>query len=205
MNLLKFNPKDIAERQNYKFLIGTIVPRPIAFVTSVAEDGTINGAPFSYFNIVSSNPPMLSVSIQRKDGLPKDTARNIKQKGEFVVHIVDEENVEKINLTAASIPPNESEIEKANLTLVESETISVPGVKESKVRFECTLVAAYELGENGEVGTDLIIGKVEQFYIDEKIYSENGRIHIDKLGAVSRLAGHNYAKIGDILTIKRPK
>ena len=203
--MLKFDPHELSERQNYKFLIGTIIPRPIAFITSVAEDGTINGAPFSYFNIVSSNPPMISVAIQRKNCLPKDTARNIKQKGEFVVHIVDDQNVEKINMTAATLPPNESEIEKAELTLVASDKISVPGIKESKVRFECVLVDTIELGEKGNVETDLIIGKIVLFHIDEEIYFENGRINHEKLEAVSRLAGHHSAKIGEVFTLERPK
>lgn len=203
--MLSFDPKTIEERQNYKFLIGTIVPRPVAFVTSVAEDGTVNGAPFSYFNIVSSNPPMISVAVQRQNGEEKDTARNIKQRKEFVVHIVDEDNVEKINKTAASLPADVSEVEQARLTLAESKVISTPGIKEAKVRFECVLETALELGENGEVGTDLLIGKIVQYHIDDKIYENNGRIDIEELGAVSRLAGNYYAKIGEMFEIVRPK
>ncbi|WP_085994290.1 flavin reductase family protein [Oceanobacillus senegalensis] len=202
--MLSFDPRNNKERENYKLLIGSIVPRPIAFVTSIAEDGTVNGAPFSYFNIVSSNPPMLSVSTQRKNGEMKDTARNIKENKEFVVHIVDEQNVEKMNITAASLPPNVSEIEKADLSPIESEKLSVPGVKEAKVRLECKLEYSLELGENDSIGTDFIIGKVVQFHIDEAIY-ENGRINHETLGAVSRLAGSNYAKIGDVFSIERPK
>ena len=91
--MISIDPLKNEERDNYKLMIGSIVPRPIAFVTSLAEDGTLNGAPFSYFNIVSSNPPMISVSIQRKGNEKKDTVRNILDKNEFVVHIVDEENV----------------------------------------------------------------------------------------------------------------
>ncbi|WP_156288427.1 flavin reductase family protein [Oceanobacillus salinisoli] len=202
--MISFDPKKNTERENYKLLIGSIVPRPIAFVTSVAEDGTVNGAPFSYFNVVSSNPPMLSISTQRKNGVQKDTAQNIIKNKDFVVHIVDEQNVEKINITAASLPPDESEIEKAGLSLVDSEKVSVPGIREAKVRFECTLEHSLELGENDSVGTDFLIGKVVQFYMDEAIY-ENGRINHQTLGAVSRLAGSNYAKIGEVFSIERPK
>ncbi|MEK3888861.1 flavin reductase family protein [Bacillus sp. FSL K6-3431] len=199
-----FDPSKNTERENYKLLIGSIVPRPIAFVTSIAKDGTINGAPFSYFNIVSANPPMISLSIQRKDGGQKDTARNILENREFVVHIVDEQNVEKINITAASLPPDESEIEKAHLTLIPSEAISIPGIAESKVRFECIVERCIELGDKHSVGTDLIIGKIVRYHIDESIY-ENGRINHNRLGAVSRLAGSNYAKIGEVFSIERPK
>ena len=142
----KMDPKQLTERENYKFLIGSIIPRPIAFVTSISQTGVVNAAPFSFFNIVSSNPPMISVSIQRKQGQMKDTARNIREKGQFVVHIVDTENVEKVNETAANLPPEQSEIERADLILVKSTKIEVPGVKEAKIRFECELDTALELG-----------------------------------------------------------
>lgn len=158
--MLKFDPQELTERQNYKFLIGTIIPRPIAFITSIGENGTVNGAPFSYFNIVSANPPMISVAIQRKNGFLKDTARNIKRSGEFVVHIVDDSNIEKINRTAASLPPDESEIEKVNLTRVDSEIVSVPGIKEAKVRFECVLVDAIEYVRKETLGQTLLLGRL---------------------------------------------
>lgn len=202
--MISIDPSSNTERENYKLLIGSIIPRPIAFITSATEDGTVNGAPFSYFNIVSSNPPMISLSIQRTGGVQKDTARNIIQSKEFVVHIVDEHNVEKINQTAATLPSNQSEVELAKLTLVESEKIKVPGVKESKVRMECTLEHSLELGEGDSVGCDFIIGKIVQFHIDDEIY-EDGKINQEGLGAVSRLAGINYAKIGEVFTIERPK
>lgn len=200
----KIDPQQLSERDNYKFLIGSIIPRPIAFVTSASEEGVVNAAPFSFFNIVSSNPPMISISIQRKQGKMKDTARNILANRQFVVHIVDTDNVEKVNETAASLPPEESEVEMAGLTLVESTKIGVPGVKEAKVRFECELETALELGgEENNPGCDLIIGKVVYYHIEESIY-ENGRIDPQELAAISRLAGNDYAKIGEQFTIKRP-
>lgn len=202
--MLSFDPNDISERQNYKFLIGTIIPRPIAFVTSIGEDGVINGAPFSYFNIVSSNPPMVSVAIQRKSGQMKDTARNILENKEFVIHIVDQSNVDQVNETAATLPKTESELKRANLTAISSEKVSVPGVKEAKVRFECVLEQPVELGEGGDVGVDLLIGKIVHYHIDESIYDQDQRIDPDQLAAVSRLAGNSYAKIGDIFEIERP-
>ncbi|MCI2256535.1 flavin reductase family protein [Domibacillus sp. PGB-M46] len=201
--MLSIDPSANTERENYKFLIGSIIPRPIAFVTSMSKEGTLNGAPFSYFNIVSSNPPMISLAIQRNQGERKDTARNIIESEEFVVHIVDEQNVEKVNETAANLSPEESEIERAQLTPVESTKISVPGVKEAKIRMECLLEQSLELGGGDTPGCDLIIGKVVQFHIAEDIY-KNGKINPDGLGAVSRLAGNDYAKIGEIFTIDRP-
>jgi len=198
-----FSPADLSDRDNYKFLIGGIIPRPIAFVTTESNENVLNGAPFSYFNIVTANPPMISVSVQRQNGKQKDTARNAIEKKEFVVHIVDESNVEAINKTAAALPPTESEIELAGLTPVDSVMVSVPGVKESKIRMECTLEQAIPLGKDNEA-CDLLIGKVVYFHIEDEIY-ENGRIDADGLKAVSRLAGNDYAKVGEMFTIDRPK
>src|SRR5699024_10129981 len=105
--MIKIDPQNQTERENYKLLIGSVIPRPIAFVTSMDEKGVVNGAPFSYFNVVSSNPPMLSVSVQRKKGEPKDTAKNIIAQKEFVIHLVDEDNIEKVKqnmLGLSSLP-----------------------------------------------------------------------------------------------------
>jgi flavin reductase (DIM6/NTAB) family NADH-FMN oxidoreductase RutF len=204
ISLLSIDPALMSERENYKFLIGSIIPRPIAFVTTISKDGVLNGAPFSYFNIVSSNPPMISLSIQRSAGSQKDTARNIIDSKQFVVHIVDEHNVEKINKTAASLPSDQSEVKLANLTSVDSVKISVPGVTEAKIRMECSLEHSLELGSSDSPGCDFIIGRVVQFHIEDEIY-ENGRIDARGLAAVSRLAGNNYAKIGEIFEIERPK
>ncbi len=202
--MLSIDPAQQTERENYKFLIGSIIPRPIAFVTTLSKDGTVNGAPFSYFNIASANPPMISLSIQRLEGKQKDTARNMLESKEFVVHIVDEQNVEMVNETAATLPPDQSELELANLTPVESLKVTVPGVKEAKIRMECIVEHAVELGDSDSPSCDLIIGKIVQFHIDSDIY-EKGRIDPRGLAAVSRLAGHDYAKIGEIFSIKRPK
>lgn len=203
--MLTINPKNLTERENYKFLIGSIIPRPIAFVTSANEDGIVNGAPFSFFNIVTSNPPMISVSIQRKQGNMKDTAYNVTTNGEFVVHIVSEEFVTQINETAANLPPEESEIERAGLTLVKSTEINVPGVKEAKVRIECTLEQHIAVGgDENNAGCDLLIGRVRAYHIDEAIYKD-GYIDFQGLAAMSRLAGNDYASIGKVTTIERPQ
>lgn len=196
--MITIDPQQGTERDNYKLLVGTIIPRPIAFVITLSEDGVLNGAPFSYFNIVSSNPPMISVSIQHAGGKSKDTARNIKQMKEFVVHIVDEQNVGQVNMTAAPLPPDQSEVTLAGMTPIDSLSIKVPGVQEAKVRMECVLEHCLELPNN-----DLIIGRIVQFHLDEAIY-EQGRINPVALRAVSRLAGNSYAGIGEIFEIERP-
>ena len=146
---------------------------------------------------------MLSISIQRKDGTMKDTARNIKKTKQFVIHIVDEANVAEVNKTAANLPAQESEIDLTNFTLVPSSEITVPAVKESKARFECELVQTLELGEAGQIGCDFIIGRILAYHFDESVY-EDGKINPHILKAISRLAGNDYAKIGDIFTMERP-
>ena len=120
------------------------------------------------------------------------------------MHIVDEDNVDQVNETAASLPVTESEVEKANFTVVDSYRINVPGVKEAKVRMECRLIQSIPL-KNGEEQTgDLFIGEVVQFHLDEAIYQE-GRIDSKALKAVTRIAGSSYATIGDVFEIARPK
>ena len=204
ISLFSIDPSAISERDNYKFLIGSIIPRPIAFVTSMSKEGVLNGAPFSYFNIVTAKPPMISLAVQRAEGRQKDTARNIIDVKEFVIHIVDYQNVEKVNETAATLPPERSEIALAGLTPVESMKISVSGVKEAKIRFECVLEQALTFGGNDSPSCDLIIGKVVQYHVKPEIY-DDGKIDPVALEAVSRLAGNDYAKIGEIFTIDRPK
>ncbi|WP_174733520.1 flavin reductase family protein [Mesobacillus harenae] len=202
--MLAIDPSGNSERENYKLMIGSIIPRPIGFVTTETQSGVLNGAPFSYFNIVSSNPPMISLSIQRNNGMRKDTARNIIDRKEFVVHMVDEQNVTKINATSASLPSEQSEVEWAGLTPIESKSIGVQGIRESKIRMECVLETALELGGQEVPSTDLIIGKVVYFHVSQELY-ENGKIDHNSLNAVSRLAGNYYGKIGEVFEIERPK
>lgn len=200
--MLSIDPKTMTERDAYKFLIGSIIPRPIAFVTTLSEQGVLNAAPFSYFNIVSSNPPMISVSIQRVNGEHKDTARNAIYRKAFVVHICDESNIEVVNQTAARLPADVSEVEIIGLTPVQSTAIEVPGVEQSKIRMECVLDKAIPLGTD-DAGCDLLIGRIVHFHIEEELY-QNGRIDPLKLKPVSRLAGNNYATLGRIFEIERP-
>nr|WP_191296932.1 flavin reductase family protein [Paenibacillus sp. PL91] len=205
MTVLSIDPTSQSVQDNYKLLIGSIVPRPIAFVTTLSSEGVLNAAPFSFFNIVTANPPMVAVSVQRKPGgALKDTARNAAAAGEFVVHISDESYIEALNETAANVPPEESEVAIAGLTAIASEHISVPGVAEARIRMECVLEQSLPLGgTEASPACDLLIGRVVRFHIDEALY-ENGRINAKALKPVSRLAGSDYAKLGDQFSIERP-
>jgi flavin reductase (DIM6/NTAB) family NADH-FMN oxidoreductase RutF len=202
--MIAIDPMGQSERDNYKLLIGSVIPRPIAFVTTLSITGVLNAAPYSYFNIVTANPPMISISVQRKNGKRKDTSRNAVETGAFVVHISDETYIQQINETAANLPPEESEVSLARLTPVASEKVSVPGIAEAKIRMECVLEQAIPLGgTEGSPACDLLIGRVVRFHVDEGLY-DNGRIDPDALKPVSRLAGTSYSKLGEIFSIERP-
>ncbi|KRE53608.1 flavin reductase family protein [Paenibacillus sp. Soil522] len=203
--MLSIDPASQSVQDNYKLLIGSIVPRPIAFVTTQSSEGVLNAAPFSFFNIVTANPPMVAVSVQRKPGgIQKDTARNAAAAGEFVVHISDESYIEAINVTAANLPPEESEVELAGLTAVASDIVSVPGIAEARIRMECVLEQALPLGgSEASPACDLLIGRVVRYHVDDALY-ENGRINAEALKPVSRLAGSDYAKLGEQFSIERP-
>ncbi|QIH74825.1 flavin reductase family protein [Macrococcoides canis] len=201
--MMHIDPTQQKERDNYKLMIGSIIPRPIAFITSQSEEGVVNAAPFSYFNIVTSNPPMISVSIQRKDGVQKDTARNILQGESFVVHIVSKSFVEEMNKTAAVLPPNESEIDLTTLTLEDSKVVAVPTIQEAKVAMECVLEHHVTLGKDNQA-VDHIIGKIVNFNIDDTLV-DNFRIDAQQLEPISRLAGQNYSELGRIFELERPQ
>lgn len=205
--MIVIDPAEQTDRENYKLLIGSIVPRPIALVTSLSKDGVLNAAPFSYFSVVASDPPMLSVSVQRKQGVMKDTARNAMDSGAFVVHIVDESNVHAANQTAASLPPDQSEVEAARLTPIASEAIAVPGIKEARIRMECVLEQSVPLGGNDNApACDLLIGRVVRFHFADDVYDpDRGYVLADKLKPVSRMAGNDYATLGKQFSLERPE
>lgn len=203
-NMIKISLKDLSERDTYKLLTGSIIPRPIAFITTLSKDNIINAAPFSYFNIVSSRPALISISIERKNGSIKDTAENILNEKSFVIHTVDEKNIYDVNQTALSLPKDQSELSFTSFHRVESDDIRVPGIKESRIRMECALEKHIPIYENDMITTDLIIGRVLKMHIDESVYKD-GKIDFQTLHPMSRLAGPNYASIGPIITIERPK
>lgn len=193
----------LTQRENYKLLIGSIIPRPVALVTTESSTGVLNIAPFSFFNIVSSDPAIVSIAIQRKNGEEKDTARNFREKGQGVIHILDEENVHEANQTAAALEPHESELSVADFEVVPSESIQTPALKEAKIRLEVTVHDRIEIKKEQQVTADLFLLKVEKYVIAESVYEE-GKIDPEKLAPISRLAGHDYSKLGEIFTLIRP-
>lgn len=202
--MLNFSPQDLTAKEKKKFLIGSVIPRPIALVSTMSNSGIVNIAPFSYFNIVTYDPPMLSIAVQRVDGKSKDTARNIYENKGAVVQVVDTDNVEAANATSAPLGPDESELDVSSFTTVDSKAIQVPGLNETKVRFETELYDSMVIyNEDNIATTDVLLLKVKHYHIDETIY-HNGYIDPLKLQAVSRLAGSDYAEIGKLFTVERP-
>ncbi|AUJ84092.1 MULTISPECIES: flavin reductase family protein [Enterococcus] len=197
------DPKNLTQRENYKLLIGSIIPRPVAVVSTQSADGIVNIAPFSFFNIVSSEPVILSLAIQRKEGELKDTARNLLATKEAVVHILDQTNVQEANKTAALLPADQSELTVSGFTTTTSKTIVVPGLKEANVRLETILHQHVPITKDQQTTADLLLLEVVGYQIAEDVY-QDGKIDPRALQAVSRLAGNSYATIGDIFDIKRP-
>lgn len=194
-----------SQTENHKLMIGGIIPRPVAFVTTQSDTGIVNGAPFSFFNVVSSRPPMISLSIQREKGIRKDTAQNIVSTKEFVVHVTSEEYIDKINETAARYSPEVDELSISGMNKVTSTKIKTPGVEEAKIRLECVLEHILPLEDDESVvSCDVVIGRIVQFHIADEVYDQ-GKIKPDALKPVSRLAGNDYAKLGELFTIERPK
>lgn len=203
VKMKEIRPEVLSQKENYKLLIGSIIPRPIALVTTESDDNVLNIAPFSFFNVVSSDPPILSIAVQRVNGEMKDTARNIIQNKEAVVHIVDTDNVRDANQTAAMLSHEESELERTNFETVDSVEVSVKGLKQSKVRFEAVLYDDIVIEKDGQPISDLLLLEVKYYHFDERIY-DDGYINKEELNAVSRLAGNDYAEIGHTFTIERP-
>ncbi|GAB4075213.1 flavin reductase family protein [Barrientosiimonas marina] len=202
--MLNFSPQALTSKEKKKFLIGSVIPRPIALVSTISNKGIVNIAPFSYFNIATYDPPILSIAVQRIDQSPKDTARNIFENKEAVVQMVDTDNVAATNKTSAPLDAEKSELDISEFTTTDSHTIRVPGINETKVRYEVELYDSMVVYNEQNLPTaDLLLLKVKHYHIDEAIYQQ-GYIDPLKLNAVSRLAGNDYAEVGNIFTIERP-
>jgi flavin reductase (DIM6/NTAB) family NADH-FMN oxidoreductase RutF len=199
------DPKEAGWLNIYKLLIGAIVPRPIAFVSTLSPEGIPNLAPFSFFTAVSANPPVICFSPMRRRGsLPhKDTLHNITITREFVVNIVSEEFAQQMNITSAEFPPEVDEFEAAGLTPIPSDLVKPPRVKESHVHMECRLYLLVEVG--GEDGSgNLVLGEVLRFHVDDQ-YFDDFKIDPDQLRAIGRMGGATYTRTTDRFELPRPK
>ena len=199
---MQIDPATRSEREMYKIMIGAVVPRPIAWVASISPNGKPNLAPFSYFNIACTEPPLLLFCPQRRgDGSPKDTLRNIQATGEFVLHIVSEELTVAMNQTSADYPYERDEFAAAGLRAAPSEMIAPPRVAEAAVAFECRVEQIVHVGS--ERGGAIVIGRVVLIHVRDDVY-DNGYIVLDALKPVARLAGSDYARVTDTFSLPRP-
>ena len=199
-----FDPSEIPFQETHKLMIGSIIPRPIAFVSTQSKDGKNNVAPFSYFNGVCSKPPTIMFAPARRgwDGEEKDTLINIRDTEEFVVNIVSESFAEKMVMCSTDFGSDVDEFEISGLTPTNSQKIKPPRVGEAKISFECKLNQIVEIGDGTAGSGFVVIGTIVLFHIDDGIY-DNGRILTDKLEPLGRLAGNWYTRSTDALKIDR--
>ena len=183
---MQIDPSRHSNADNYKLLTNLVVPRPIAWVTSVSREGIVNLAPFSFFNAVGSDPLYVVISIGMNDaGEPKDTANNILASGEFVVNLVTEELFDAMNVSAADFPATDSELEAAGLHTAPSAMIRVPRVAESRASMECRLFNTLPLGKNL-----LVIGEVVMFHVADHLIDQ--RLHIKDFAPLGRLGSPSF-------------
>ncbi len=199
-----FDPNEIPFQETHKLMIGSIVPRPIAFVSTQSKDGKNNVAPFSYFNGVCSKPPTIMFAPARRgwDGEEKDTLINIRDTEEFVVNIVSESFAEKMVMCATDFDSDVDEFEISGLNTADSQKIKPPRVEEAKISFECKLNQIIEIGDGSAGSGFVVIGTIVLFHIDDDIY-DNGRILLNQLEPLGRLAGNWYTRLTDTLKIVR--
>ena len=199
-----FDPNEIPFQETHKLMIGSIVPRPIAFVSTQSKNGKNNVAPFSYFNGVCSKPPTIMFAPARRgwDGEEKDTLINIRDTEEFVVNIVSESFAEKMVMCATDFDSDVDEFEISGLNTADSQKIKPPRVEEAKISFECTLNQIVEIGDGSAGSGFVVIGTIVLFHIDDDIY-DNGRILLNQLEPLGRIAGNWYTRITDTLKIVR--
>lgn len=200
---MQFNPDDLERSAVYKLLTGSIIPRPIGWISSISEDGINNLAPFSYFNMLGDDPPHVMFSTRRDNDKNKDTLNNVLATKQFVVNMVTEEVVEQMNTTSQSIPADESEFDLANLTPIPSIKVKPMRVRESKIHFECELVHHYFLEGHQQGGACVVIGRIVMMHFDDQVLLEDFKINLETYKPVSRLAGSSYSKIGEMFSIKR--
>lgn len=189
----------------YRTLVDVVTPRPIAWVTSIDDQGRVNLAPFSFYNAFSGNPPVVVFSpTLRRDGTRKDTLKNVEATGEFVLNAAVESLASQVNQSSTELPYGESEVELTGLTLQPSTRVKPPRVAESPVHLECRLLQIIPLG-NGPIAGNLIIGEVLVIHIDDAMIDDHGRVDPRRLKTIARLGGNHYCRSTDLFEMDRPK
>ncbi|WP_373018560.1 flavin reductase family protein [Thiomicrorhabdus sp.] len=193
----------LSTQQIYPLLVGGVVPRPIAWISTRSEEGVDNLAPYSFFTVVSCNPPVLCVTqVNPGDRHDKDTLVNLKQTSECVVNVVSAELAEMMNASCADYPQQISEFEAVGIEPIESHHVNPLSVKQAKVRYECRLREVVTISEQ-PAGGKMMLLDVVGFYVDDDIYA-NGMIDSKGLNAVGKLGGNDYSTIQDQFALQRP-
>lgn len=190
------DPRTQTPQEMYRLMSGIVVPRPIAWISTLSESGLVNLAPFSCFTFVSNSPPMIGVNIGRKAGKEKDTARNIRRAGDFVVNIGNLSMTDLIHRSAIEFPEDESEVEALGLETLASVDIAAPRLKIAPISLECRLERIISFGDTG---AEFFVGEVSRIHVNDDLYDE-GRIETVRLDPVCRIAGPHYAGLGEIIT-----
>lgn len=200
---MQLDPANFDRRDMHELLVAAIMPRPIAWVSTVGEDGVFNLAPFSMFTSVSLKPTIVCFCIGwRRDGQKKDTLRNIEWSKDFVINVVDESLAEAMNQSSAEYPAHVNEFQEVGLTPVKGGIVKAPRVAESPISMECQLRQILEFGERPSGGC-LILGEVVRFHVRDEFYV-NGQIEVSKLKLIGRLGAELYCRITDTFEMKRP-
>jgi len=200
---MQFDPNELEHTAVYKLLTGTVIPRPIGWISSISENGINNLAPFSYFNAVGDDPPHIMFSTGRGNNTNKDTLNNVLATKQFVVNMVTEELAEQMNITAQSVPSEIDEFELAGVTPIASHKIKPMRVKESPITFECELVHHYFLEDHKHGGACVVIGRIVMMHFDDNVLLDNYKINLETYRPISRLAGSHYSKLGELFSVKR--
>lgn len=191
-------------REVYDWMVRTILPRPIAWVSTLSPAGQTNLAPFSFFQGVTSNPPTLMfVPVNLRDGRKKDTVRNIEAIGEFVVNLVPFHLAEQMNATAALLPYEESEFEKFGIAAAPSERVRPPRVADAPVSFECSLDRIVLIGE-GPLAANVIFGRILLVHVKDAALNADGKADPGKLDLVGRMGGETYTRTTERFDLRRP-
>jgi flavin reductase (DIM6/NTAB) family NADH-FMN oxidoreductase RutF len=192
--LLGIDPKDLSRQDIYKIMSGTVVPRPIAWITTISTEGVVNAAPFSAYTIISQDPPLILFQADAANG-EKDTIANIRATGEFVVNATTAATLEKMHSSSAPLPRSVSEPEVFDIELAASDVVRVPRVLSSPIALECRTYQMFDIGNEPHT---VVIGEVVFFQVAESVYRD-GKIDQKELDPIGRIGGPYYARLGELL------
>lgn len=196
---MEINAATLDRATTYKLMTGSIVPRPVAWVTTRSEQGIVNAAPYSAYTLISPDPPLVVFHSSKRNG-DKDSARNIRATGEFVVNVANEDLLLKMHNSSATLPPEVSEPAEFDIDLTDSVMVKPPRIKASPICFECRLSQMFDVGNEPHT---LIIGEIVHFYVADHLY-QNGRIDQERLRPIARIGGPTYARLGEFIHLPPP-